>query len=113
MKFKKFIFCLAMLAVVGFSWPISFRNTGSNLETLGSSLWMKKEYQLLKMQALNIDDKVLRLALTAYAKAKRLGYVSKQVLTVIDYSKPSTQKRLWVFDMKSHRALFHTWVTHG
>lgn len=113
MKFKNIIFCLAILAVMGFTWPGSLRSSASNINKLGTSVWIKKEYQLLKAQARNIDDKVLRLALTAYAKARKMGLVGKQVLTVIDYSKPSTQPRLWVFDMKNHRTLFHTYVTHG
>ena len=34
-------------------------------------------------------------------------------LTVIDYSKPSTEKRLWVFDMQSHELLYEELVAHG
>jgi hypothetical protein len=34
-------------------------------------------------------------------------------LTVIDYSLPSNQKRLWVFDLNKHQLLYHTYVSHG
>jgi hypothetical protein len=34
-------------------------------------------------------------------------------LTVIDYSKPSTQKRLWVVDLQTHALLFEELVAHG
>jgi hypothetical protein len=34
-------------------------------------------------------------------------------LTVIDYSKPSTTRRLWVFDLRAHRLLYHELVAHG
>jgi hypothetical protein len=68
---------------------------------------------ILKSQAHNIDDSVLRLSLIAYAKAQQNGYTKKPLLTVIDYSKPSTQKRLWVFDLNRNRTLFNTWVAHG
>lgn len=37
----------------------------------------------------------------------------KQILTVIDFSIPSTEKRAWVIDMKKGRILFNTWVSHG
>jgi hypothetical protein len=37
----------------------------------------------------------------------------KEVLTLIDFSKPSTDERLYVIDMASHRVLFATHVAHG
>ncbi|VFT56326.1 Uncharacterised protein [Pseudomonas aeruginosa] len=32
---------------------------------------------------------------------------------MIDYSRPSRDKRLWVFDLKARKLLFEEWVTHG
>lgn len=57
------------------------------------------------------DLKALRLALTAYQCASRGE--PHQLLTVIDYSKPSRDKRLWVFDLKARKLLFEEWVAHG
>jgi hypothetical protein len=37
----------------------------------------------------------------------------QKVLTVIDFTKPSTERRMWVIDMASRQVLFHTWVAHG
>lgn len=34
-------------------------------------------------------------------------------LAVIDYSMPSTQKRLWVFDLRNQRVLYNELVAHG
>jgi hypothetical protein len=35
------------------------------------------------------------------------------ILTIIDYSKPSTERRLWVIDIRNERILFNTLVAHG
>jgi hypothetical protein len=35
------------------------------------------------------------------------------VLTLIDYSLPSTEPRLWVVDLTHHKVLFHELVAHG
>src|SRR5688572_3574867 len=56
---------------------------------------------------------VLDAAVRAYRAADAEGRVEKPVLTIIDYSLPSTQKRLWVLDMKTGGVLFHELVTHG
>ncbi len=37
----------------------------------------------------------------------------REVLTLIDFTKPSTEQRLWVIDMAERRVIFHTWVAHG
>jgi len=61
-----------------------------------------------------IDRHVFDLALGAVRCAVRSGAMpAPSTLTVIDYSKPSTEKRLWVFDMRSHELLFEELVAHG
>lgn len=108
-KLKRLLFISALAGLFGFAWPFSTPNTAN----FGSNLWLTKEIQILKNQAGNIDEKVLRLSLLAYLNAQKNGISHKPVLTVIDYSKPSTAQRLWVFDMKNNKALFNTWVSHG
>lgn len=61
----------------------------------------------------NIDPKVLRLALLAYQNAQKKGLNPKSIITIIDYSKPSTEKRLWVIDLSRHVVAFNTLVAHG
>ena len=57
---------------------------------------------------------VLSLAARAAECAKRQGLLSTfQHLAVIDYSLPSTQPRLWVFDVARGRLLFQELVAHG
>lgn len=56
---------------------------------------------------------VFDLALQAYQCGSRLGYFRRPLLTVIDYSLPSTEKRLWVIDLRRKRVLFNELVAHG
>jgi hypothetical protein len=62
----------------------------------------------------SIDSRVFGLALNAASCAVRTGAAAApSTLTVIDYSKPSTEKRLWVFDLRSHELLYEELVAHG
>src|SRR5262245_14715440 len=62
----------------------------------------------------SLDQRVLKLALNAASCAVQAGKADKPTtLTVIDYSRPSTQKRLWVVDLRTHSLLFEELVAHG
>lgn len=37
----------------------------------------------------------------------------KGILTLIDFSLPSVQKRMWILDLKNRKVLFHDLVAHG
>lgn len=69
----------------------------------------------LARTAPKLDRKVLSLATRAMACSLRQPGASARggTLSVIDYSRPSTEPRLWVFDLVRPRLLFEEWVAHG
>jgi hypothetical protein len=61
-----------------------------------------------------VDPKVFALALKAAGTAVQRGEASDtETLTVIDYSRPSTVRRMWVYDLRSRALLFEELVSHG
>lgn len=78
---------------------------------------IRSEYTLerMRVQAPGAAVEALRLALRARQCALEKGeVVATTRLAVIDYSRPSTQTRLWVFDLaKAPRLLFAEHVAHG
>jgi hypothetical protein len=76
----------------------------------------RRQLQLEQLRRLapDADPGVLALALEARACALRNGDADADArLAVIDYSLPSTRKRLWVFDLANDALLFHEHVSHG
>lgn len=67
----------------------------------------------LVAQTKNLRPEVLELALSAYADGLEEGRFNRERLTVIDYSLPSYEERLWVIDMKTLTVLFEEIVAHG
>jgi len=57
-----------------------------------------------------IDYTVFERAIAGY---NRMGGHDKDILTVIDFTKPSTEKRLFVIDLKLKKILFISYVAHG
>jgi hypothetical protein len=67
-----------------------------------------------KAPAIKANNDVVEMAFGAASCAVRAGAVSNpETLTVIDYSKPSTEKRLFVYDLRSHDLLYSELVAHG
>ena len=56
---------------------------------------------------------LLEVALAAYHRIQDAGILHTPVLTVIDYSLPSSERRLWVLDPDRIHVLFHEFVAHG
>jgi hypothetical protein len=63
----------------------------------------------------SIDENVFDLALGAASCAVQSGAVEgrPRTLTIIDYSRPSTEKRLWVVDLTTRELLYEELVAHG
>ncbi len=68
--------------------------------------------QTLSKAAPTLNENVLDKALNALACAAPERKPQAR-LAVIDYSLPSTQRRMWVFDLDKGELLFHELVAHG
>lgn len=61
-----------------------------------------------------VDPHVFALGLKAAAAAVRRGDATDpDTLTIIDFSRPSTARRMWVYDLRSRALLFEELVSHG
>ena len=70
--------------------------------------------QALLNAAPGLNPQVLDYALLARANGVKEGVIKRQdVLSIVDYSLPSSQKRMWTFDVAKRRLLFHEFVAHG
>lgn len=95
------------LALFVFSLLIPHTIDASAAESFTRTAWDASEIG-------TIETDVFDLALNAASCAVKSGAVKDPgTLTVIDYSKPSSEKRLWVFDLKSRELLYQELVAHG
>jgi L,D-transpeptidase catalytic domain len=51
--------------------------------------------------------------LAAHDRATRYGLTSKNILTIIDFSLSSSERRLWVVDLETGQLLMHEYVAHA
>lgn len=58
-----------------------------------------------------LDSSIFYIAYAGYGKLR--DKTSSPYLTIIDYTKPSTQKRLFIIDVHKKALVYHTLVAHG
>jgi hypothetical protein len=101
------VLCLASAALVlaAVAAPARADNAGGRPNALLAQL---------ERLAPEADPQVLALALESAECASASGTIpAPRRLAVIDYSRPSTERRLWVFDLSSPRVLYNEYVAHG
>ncbi len=72
------------------------------------------EYTLIGLARKGLSKEVFELALKGYNNLVKKRMVrNKNIITVIDFSKPSNQKRLYVIDLKRKKLILQSLVAHG
>lgn len=120
--------CIAIfLMVLAFSMPVNqeaLSRGGNSVSSLGNDSatamalfeeHIKGIYDEAGLQQKGLNYSIFKYAITGYYNMLRENKLSqnRQHLTVIDFRKPSNEKRLYTIDLATRRVLHHTWVAHG
>lgn len=61
----------------------------------------------------SLDHQVLARAVSSVGCAIKSGVPPAERLAVIDFSLPSSEQRLWIFDLRNMKLVLRDWVAHG
>jgi hypothetical protein len=110
-------FLITLLLIL--HWPVSFGKSNSidfRIKTkpvLITNLSMQL-YDKLNLDSLGLSTQAYLYALTGYEKLQNAGkFCGQHLLSIIDFTKPSSQKRLFIIDLQEEKILFNTYVAHG
>jgi hypothetical protein len=119
---------ISSLIVGLFSFPFAFaksvekratqlKNTVTNLNvtdfipTLPSAVSV---YDSLKLNLAGLNRKAFEMAQKGFEKLRAQGVIlNDNIISIVDFSLPSTEKRLYVVDLKNYQVLYKTYVAHG
>lgn len=96
-------------SITGYTPMLRVAEAGENeeIEKLGL-------YDSLKLNTLGLARQAYEYAVKGFTYLRSAGnFHNNNIITIADFSQPSTQKRLYVIDMKNHKVLFNTYVAHG
>lgn len=91
--------------------PSKLKAEGAGFDAYASNLYRQIDFT----GAERIHADVFKKALSGYMNlkaAKKLG-AQQNVLTVCDFSLPSSEKRMWIIDMDRKKVLLNELVAHG
>ncbi len=107
---RKIILCFIALFFLSLYASIG----GKDEKTLPTAAAFPQEEIQQLYQAMNLAELVPFDAFQqAYTGYKKLNNTNNTLLTLIDFSMPSTQKRLYVLDLAKREILFVSYVAHG
>lgn len=84
------------------------------VNTISNPISKMNLYDSLRLGSLGLARQAFDYAMKGFNIMKSVGEVSnKNIISIIDFSKPSSQKRLFVIDLTNCKVLFNTYVAHG
>ncbi len=108
-KIYRMIKKLALVFITVFSFVITSYETRSNIVLNDDAI-----NAVVLASKLNINDQAITLAIKGYQKLKEQGKLTNQrYLTIADFSKPSSEERLYIIDMEAAEMVLQTLVAHG
>jgi hypothetical protein len=90
----------------------SFSTILKNVGGISNALYGK--YDEWNLSNINISKELFNYAVKGYEYLAEKNILhNTDILTIADLSKPSSEKRLYIINIKSGQVLFNTWVAHG
>ena len=122
---KKFFYTLSPILILLFTLSFVSANVKpkankiniDSVSLLTNSKGMNTKISLytnLKLNELGLSEDAFNNAIKGYEYLKAQGKLrNDDVLSIVDFTLPSSQKRLFVIDLKNSKILFNTYVAHG
>lgn len=83
-------------------------------ELNSKSAYISQVYDSIQLNKFGLDKRVLELAMKGFDKLMKKGLLNgDSILSIVDFSQSSREKRLYVIDLKNYSLLFNTRVAHG
>ena len=89
---------------------IKYRKVNIPHSTAKFNQQIKKLYNDCNLSSFNLQYNIFRKAIVGH---EYIDLNNPNIITIIDFSQPSTAKRFYVIDTKKRKLLFNTYVAHG
>jgi len=127
MILKKSVLCLSVLTwsalihlsalAIGNEHPaIASSNTAAKSSSTDIDAYINDVYNEIDFtRSQKLSPEVFNKAMRGYLNLQAAGKLNenKQILSVVDFTRSSSENRLWIIDMKAKKVIYNTYVAHG
>jgi hypothetical protein len=97
----------------GTVYPVIVKDS-SLLNSVTIPIEKRNVYDSLRLGSLGLARQAYDYAMKGFNVMRSVGEVANDnIISIIDFSKPSSEKRLFVIDIANCKLLFNTYVAHG
>jgi hypothetical protein len=93
---------------------IRFETTASVLKSESRSDAISSLYLAMDLESKGLAEEIFTAAMNGLDLLNSTGKLSNdKLITIVDFTKPSTEKRMFVIDVENQKILYKTYVAHG
>lgn len=71
-------------------------------------------YDSLRLNIMGLSEQAFRYAMQGFDYLVKAGKITNsKIISIVDFSQPSSKKRLFVIDLDQYKVVFNTYVAHG
>lgn len=94
--------------------PVLIKDSAAVSPTITAHHFGYGIYDSLRLSSMGLARQVFDYAMQGFEYLKETGKLNNQsIISIIDFSKSSCKKRLFIIDLKNSKLLFNTYVAHG
>lgn len=113
--------CISLLNLpLAFSRPVVKNRMSLHPDSFSTSTAVSNSsklstvYDSLRLNLLGLSRDAFEQARKGWERLNAKGLLhDPSIITIVDFSQPSTNKRMFVLDLDQYRVVFNTWVAHG
>ena len=80
--------------------------------TIGNSI--SSLYEALRLNLMGLSQQAFEYAMKGFNYLVETGKVANaRIISIVDFSQPSSKKRLFIIDLDNNKVVFNTYVAHG
>lgn len=81
---------------------------------IGKNNNLSNLYDSMRLNIMGLSQQAFQYAMQGFDYLVKVGKISNdKIISIVDFSQPSSKKRLFVIDLQNYKVLYNTYVAHG